>query len=203
MKKIAIIGRIENYEKDKPFNKRYYIDDWFRKIFDELGVLLIPVISENHLEEIANMCDGLVVTGIEGKKYIFDEFNLCKNIVQLFAKDNKPILGICAGIQEINVIFGGTLYQQIPNHYLRDENTHNIEIKEDSFLHDVYKLDKMQVNSYHKQAVKDLAPDFKITAISNDGVIEGIEKDNVFAVQWHPEVLFDMRIFEEFVKKCI
>ncbi len=217
MKKIAIIGRIENYEKDKPFNKRYYIDDWFRKIFDELGVLLIPVISENHLEEIANMCDGLVVTGsandvhpkyynekpIEGKKYIFDEFNLCKNIVQLFAKDNKPILGICAGIQEINVIFGGTLYQQIPNHYLRDESTHNIEIKEDSFLHYVYKLDKMQVNSYHKQAVKDLAPYFKITAISNDGVIEGIEKDNVFAVQWHPEVLFDMRIFEEFVKKCI
>lgn len=217
MKKIAIIERIENYEEDKPFNKKYYIDDWFREIFDELGVLLIPVISENHLEKIADMCDGLVVTGsandvhpkyykeepIEGKKYTFDEFGLAKNIVEIFSDANKPILGICAGIQEINVIFGGTLYQQIPNHYLRDGSTHKIEIKPNSFLHDVYKVNEMQVNSYHKQAIKDLAPNFKITAISEDGIIEGIEKDNIIAVQWHPEVLKDMKIFEKFIKEIL
>lgn len=96
---------------------------------------------------------------------------------------NKPILGICAGIQEINVIFGGTLHQQIPNHYLRDNSKHEIHIMNDSFLYEVYKSNFMEVNSYHKQAIKNLAPNFKITAISADGIIEGIERDNIVAVQ--------------------
>ena len=100
--KIAIIEGIENYEEDKPFNKRYYLDNSFRKIFDELGILLIPVISEKNLEKVCDMCDGLVVTGsandvhpkyygeelIEGKEYKFDEYPLVKNIVELFEKTN-------------------------------------------------------------------------------------------------------------------
>jgi putative glutamine amidotransferase len=211
--KIAIIERIENYDEDKPFNKRYYLDNWFRKIFDELGILLIPVISEKNLEEIANMCDGLVLTGSANdvhpkyygeepiKEYKFDEYGLVKNIIELFSNANKPILGICAGIQEINVVFGGTLYQQIPNHYLIDQSQHKVKIIDNSFLYDVYKENQIEVNSYHKQAVKDLAPNFKITAISEDGIIEGIEKDNIVAVQWHPEVLFDMKIFKGFIEK--
>jgi putative glutamine amidotransferase len=211
--KIAIIERIENYDEDKPFNKRYYLDNWFRKIFDELGILLIPVISEKNLEEIANMCDGLVVTGSANdvhpkyygeepiKEYKFDEYGLVKNIIELFSNANKPILGICAGIQEINVVFGGTLYQQIPNHNLKDQSQHKIKITDNSFLYDVYKENQIEVNSYHKQAVKDLAPNFKITAMSEDGIIEGIEKDNIVAVQWHPEVLFDMKIFKCFIEK--
>ncbi len=211
--KIAIIERIENYDEYKPFNKRYYLDDWFRKIFDELGILLIPVISENNLEEIVNMCDGLVVTGSANdvhpkyygeepiKEYKFDEYGLVKNIIELFSNFNKPILGICAGIQEINVVFGGTLYQEIPNHHLRDQSKHKVKISDNSFLYDVYKENQIEVNSYHKQAIKDLAPNFKITAISEDGIIEGIEKDNIVAVQWHPEVLFDMKIFKGFIEK--
>lgn len=213
--KIAIIERIENYDEDNPFNKRYYLDNCFRKIFDELGILLIPIISENNLEEILDMCDGLVVTGsandvhpeyygetpISDKKYKFDEYGLVKKIVKLFSNANKPILGICAGIQEINVIFGGTLHQQIPNHYLRDNSKHEIKIMNDSFLYEVYKSNLMEVNSYHKQAIKNLAPNFKITAISADGIIEGIERDNIVAVQWHPEVLYDMKIFKGFIDK--
>lgn len=215
MMKIAIIGRIENYDEDKPFNKRYYLDNWFREIFDELGILLIPVLSEKNLNEIVNICDGLVVTGsandvhpkyygespISDKKSDFDEYGLVKHIVELFSNANKPILGICAGIQEINVIFGGTLYQQIPNHSLRDGSKHRIKIKNNSFLYEVYKETEIKVNSYHKQAIKDLAPNFEITAISEDGIIEGIEKNNIVAVQWHPEVLYDMKIFEGFINK--
>ncbi len=213
--KIAIIERIENYDEDKPFNKRYYLDNWFREIFDKLGILLIPVISEKNLEEIVNMCDGLVVTGsandvypkyygekpISGKEYKFDEYSLVNKIVKLFSNDKKPILGICGGIQEINVIFGGTLYQQIPNHYLQDQSQHKVKIIDNSFLYDVYKESLIEVNSYHKQAVKDLAPGFKITALSEDGVIEGIEKNNIVAIQWHPEVLFDMKIFTGFIER--
>lgn len=211
--KIAIIERIENYEKDEPFNKRYYLDNSFRKIFDELNILLIPVISEKNLDEVVNICDGLIVTGSANdvhpkyygeepiKEYKFDEYGLVKNIVELFYNANKPILGICAGIQEINVIFGGTLHQQIPNHNLRDNSKHNVELAENTFLYEVYEKKNIKVNSYHKQAIKDLAPEFKITAISEDGIIEGIEKENVIAVQWHPEVLEDIRLFSMFIDK--
>lgn len=210
--KIAIVERIENNDEKEPFNRDYYLSDWFRKIFDELGILLIPVISEKNLNEIVNMCDGLVLTGsandvhpkyygdIPTKEYKIDEYGLIKNIVELFSNANKPILGICAGIQEINVVFGGTLYQKIPNHYLRDQSQHTIKLNKNSFLYDIYKENQIEVNSYHKQAIKDLAPNFKITAISDDGIIEGIEKDNIIAVQWHPEVLFDIKLFKGFIE---
>lgn len=213
--RIAIIGRLENNEEAKPFNKRYCLDNSFKEIFDKLGILLIPVISENNLEEIVDISDGLIVTGsandvypkyygeepIADKKYKFDEYGLVKNIVKLFSNANKPILGICAGIQEINVIFGGTLYQKIPNHNLLDQSKHKVKITKESFLYDVYKNNFIEVNSYHQQAIKHLASDFKITAISEDGIIEGIEKDNIVAVQWHPEVVYDMKIFRVFIDK--
>ena len=58
----------------------------------------------------------------------------------------------------------------------------------------------MEVNSYHKQAIKDVAPGFKIIAKCDDGIIEGIEKDNIIGVQWHPESVLDMEFFEGFIK---
>ena len=87
--KLAIIERIENYEEDKPFNKRYYLDSCFREIFDELDILLIPVISEKNLNQVCDICDGLIVTGspndvhpkyygqqpMENKEYKFDEYS--------------------------------------------------------------------------------------------------------------------------------
>lgn len=102
---------------------------------------------------------------IEGKKYDkFDEYLLVKKCVEEFNKYNKPILGICGGIQELNVIFGGTLFQSIPNHNLKDQSKHILNIEKNSFLHKIYKKEKMEVNSYHKQAIKDVAPGFKIIA---------------------------------------
>ena len=215
--KIAIIERIENHDKEEPFNKKYYLDSHFKEIFDKLNILLIPIISEIKLEEICNMCDGLIVTGsfndvypkyygekpIENKKYSFDEYPLVKKVVELFHTSKKPILGICAGIQEINVIFGGTLKQDIHNHKLIDQSKHQIKINSDSFLYSVYGEEIIEVNSYHKQCIKDLAPNFKITAISNDGIIEGIENNNIIAVQWHPEALYDMKLFEGFINKFL
>lgn len=215
--KIAIIGRLENYDDEKPFNKRYYLHNCYREIFDMLNILLIPVISEKNLEEICNMCDALILTGsandvypkyygqqpIENKKYKFDEYGLVKNIVELFTNANKPILGICAGIQELNVIFGGSLNQEIPNHDLKDQSKHQISLVHTSFLYEVYKEPLIEVNSYHKQAIKDLAPGFNATAISDDGIIEGIEKDNIVAVQWHPEILYDLKLFKHFIDKFL
>lgn len=145
--KIAIIERVENYEEDKPFNKRYIIDESYKEIFDELGILIIPIISENNLEEIANMCDGLILPGsavgvdpkyyndvpFPGKKYKYDEYKLDKKIIDLFVKSNKPILGICGGLQTLNVYFGGDLDQNILNHKLKDGSMHTIKIMQNSF----------------------------------------------------------------------
>ena len=214
IKKIAIIERIENYEERRPFNKRYTLNSFFKEIADELDILLIPVVSEKNLDEICNLCDGLILTGskndihpnyygqepINEKVYgEFDEYPLVREIVKLFSLQNKPILGICAGVQELNVIFGGTLNQLIPNNNLDDKSKHKVKLSKNSFLHKVYNNDYIEVNSYHKQSVKDIAPNFNITAISEDGVIEGIEKDNIIGVQWHPEILYDIKLFKEFI----
>lgn len=218
--RIAIIERLVKEERKEPFEITYYLNNYYKEIFDELNILLIPVISENRLEEICELCDGLILTGssndvhpkyyneepIKEKTYDkFDEYPLVKKAVEVFYQNNKPILGICAGIQELNVIFGGTLNQLIQNHSLKKCNAdrHEIEIKKDSFLYNVYNKKSIIVNSYHSQSIKDVAPQFTVTAISNDGVIEAIENGKIIGVQWHPEALRDVEFFDKFFKTFV
>lgn len=208
---LAIIERIENIKEEEPFNNRYYLTEHFKNIFDELGILLFPIVSEKNLEKVCEMCDGLIVTGscidippyyyneksIQGKNYDIDEFKLDKNAIELFSNANKPILGICGGLQSINVFFGGTLNQKINNHDLKDK-LHRINIKENTFLKDTYNKN-IEVNSFHKQSIKDIANGFNISAIAEDGTIEAIEKNNIIAVQWHPEQMKDLLFFKNFI----
>ena len=213
--RIAIIERLDKEEGEEPFEVTYYLNNYYKEIFDKLDILLIPVISENRLEEVCSLCDGLILTGSSNDVYpkyyneepikertydTFDEFPFVKKAVEIFNKAGKPILGICAGIQELNVIFGGTLNQSIPNHSFKKYNIdkHEIEIKKDSFLYKVYNTENMVVNTYHLQSVKDVAPNFKVTAVSKDGVIEAIENGNILGVQWHPEAMYDTKLFGEF-----
>lgn len=215
--KIAIIERLENYKEDEPFNKRYIIDESYKEIFDQLNALVIPVISENNLEEIADICDALILPGsavgvdpkyyndvpFPGKKYKYDEYKLDKKVIDLFVKSNKPILGICGGLQTLNVYFGGDLNQNILNHKLIDGSMHKIKIAPNSFLSEVYNQEEIKVNSYHRQAIRKLAPNFDIIAVSEDGIIEAIGDKNIIGVQWHPEILRDMKFFTEFVNKFL
>lgn len=210
MIKIGIIERIENYDVEKPFNRKIYLDSYFKEIADKLGVLLIPIVSRNNINEIVSICDGLIVTGsfndihpkyynekpMKGKTYEFDEYPLVRDTVLAFNDLKKPIFGICAGIQEINVIFGGSLHQKINNHCMRDGTMHTVILDENSILYKIFGKREIAVNSYHNQAINRLADGFKVTAISKDGIIEGIEKDNITAVQWHPEVLMDIKLFQ-------
>ena len=116
-------------------------------------------------------------------------------------EEEKPILGICRGEQILNVYFGGTLYQDLS--LKKDSNirhnqkvkpnleTHTVEINKESLLYEILKKDNILVNSFHHMAIKDVAVGMKITALSKDGVIEGIEmrEKNILAIQWHPEML--------------
>ena len=136
----------------------------------------------------------------------------------LLDHSDKPILGICRGIQIINVAMGGTLIMDLPtagkdNHFLTDQPrkkfTHEIVIENDTRLSSVMKKEN-RVNSFHHQAVGRLAEGLKITARSaKDQVIEAVESANekwILAVQWHPEELTfnpaHRRLFEELVRQA-
>jgi putative glutamine amidotransferase len=125
--------------------------------------------------------------------------------------DGLPVLGICRGIQALNVAAGGTLYQDLgsqyrgalrhacsPPDYPRTHRAHSIEVAPGSRLAQILGAHQVRVNSRHHQAVKDLAPGLTATARAPDGVIEGIEagargrggaRGFVIGVQWHPENL--------------
>ena len=118
-------------------------------------------------------------------------------------KADKPVLGVCRGIQVLNVLLGGTLYQDIPSQYKTElchsmpeppynRNVHSLQVVEGTPLAALSPVDG--VNSRHHQAVLDLAPGLEIMAYSSDGIIEAArmpEKRFVWAVQWHPEAFWE------------
>lgn len=141
-------------------------------------------------------------------------------LLQSAVKLGKPVLGICRGEQLTNVVFGGTLYQDIPSQFPNRptvqhsqrfssyEPVHHVNVVKDSRLYQIMGQEQLAVNSSHHQAVKDVAPDFKVVATAPDGVIEAIEgfpKYNILAVQWHPEYFAQqgdkewIKLFEDLV----
>ena len=94
---------------------------------------------------------------------------------------DKSVLGICRGVQFMNACYGGTLYREYNSsidHHMKppyDRTAHQVTIQKDTPLYHILKKEQMGVNSYHHQAVKTLSPDFQKTAISEDGLIEGMK----------------------------
>lgn len=150
-----------------------------------------------------------------------------KKVFEYALRLNLPVFGICRGIQLINAFCGGTLYQDIPTEYNPDkyasasrvehhmnppydEPCHEVTILEDTPLSKLLNKSTASVNSYHHQAVKDLAPSLLPMAISEDGLIEALympDKRFVQAVQWHPEFNFlkdedSRQLFISFVRAC-
>lgn len=214
---LAITERYEKFDDEKYFKENFYLNKYFKDIFEELDVLLFPVSSNTQLETVVNICDGLLVTGRSidvNPKYYGEEaieatnlkdYNLEDeldfSLIKSFNKVNKPILGICAGIQSINVCFGGSLYQDIQNHSTEGKlKMHSINIEKDSFLEKCYKTNKLEVNSFHHQAINKVAQNFKVTATSEDGIIESIEYNKILGVQWHPEQMMDVEFFKKYIE---
>lgn len=116
----------------------------------------------------------------------------------------KPVLGICRGIQIINVACGGTLYQDLVkeggfeshsgSRYPRNEGWHRVDFEPRSRFADIFGKSSVMVNSYHHQGVRLPGKGCEIKGKSEDGVPEAIEVMNhpfALAVQWHPEMMFD------------
>lgn len=126
---------------------------------------------------------------------------------------NMPALGICRGMQILNVAAGGTIIQDLGSNYLqhfqrspRDYPSHSVTITPGSLLATISGEEIIAVNSFHHQAVENPAPEFKETAHASDGVVEAIESPChrfVLGLQWHPEFLFhpsSAAIFRALVK---
>ena len=219
MKIIAISTRSVDYQSDAGIAKRrLYINGYFSEVAEKAGFILFPVCSQNGIEEIVAMCSGLIIAGrdrdinpkfygeepLEGLNYPEDPYEdeLDFKLIELFEKNNKPILGICSGLQSLNIYHGGSLKQHINDHTSKEKLVrHNIDIEENSFVHSLYG-NKAVVNSIHHQAVNIVAEGFKVTAVSEDGTVEAIEKGNLIGLQWHPEVDYEIDTFKKFLNLC-
>ena len=123
----------------------------------------------------------------------------------------KPVLAICRGSQLMNVILGGSLYQDLPSQkgITHSDVEHSISVAQGSFLARIYGTDSLNVNSMHHQAVKDEAPGITVCSRSADGIVEAWETSTIWAVQFHPEKMLaagDERwlpLFEAYVKSII
>ncbi|MEX0890544.1 MAG: gamma-glutamyl-gamma-aminobutyrate hydrolase family protein [Gemmatimonadota bacterium] len=178
------------------------------------GVLLTPSHSPESVDALLARCSGLVLSGGEdvapsryGEKPHpnleevlpeRDEME-CRAIQTAFELE-LPVLAICRGIQILNVYLGGTLYQDLHDQYETpldhsqsqpwETRTHVVHVEPASRLCKLVDCEDLTINSFHHQAIKDLAPGLRVVARAEDGIIEGVEStehDWVVGVQWHPE----------------
>lgn len=209
--------------------------DYSNSVINSGGIPVILPITDNFevIKEQVKYFDGLILSGggdpdpnLYGEDCLQelgditperDTFELA--ILEEFLKTKKPILGICRGLQLMNVFYGGTLYQDIKyvdtniqhkQKWLADLPTHDINILENNILFEIFGK-KARTNSFHHQMIKDLGRELTSIATANDGVIEAIQNKNYlffYGVQWHPEMMASRgnlgmkKIFDKFIESC-
>lgn len=227
----AIIGVMPLYDEDK---ESYWMLPAYMQALEERGAIPLMLPLTNNAEELdyfIDCCDGFLLTGgqdVNPAVYEQAKSSACgvpsdlrdgmdeyilKNAVDI----DKAVLGICRGIQIMNAVYGGTLYQDLPleygskiEHHMEppyNRGVHSVELMENTPIKKLLQANTICVNSYHHQAVKAIAPNFEKMAISEDGIIEGIYMPNkkfVWGVQWHPELSYksceySSKIFDKFL----
>ena len=161
--------------------------------------IIFPLtVDKEEIVRLMDMCDGILLTGghdvtpslygeepLEGKVCSFEKRDEMEKIVldEAIFQD-KPVLGICRGIQFMNAALGGTLYQDLPTQHPSeiehhqtppyDVPVHDVFIRKGTALFDVIGKERIAVNSYHHQAVKDVAPELEVMAEAEDGIVEAV-----------------------------
>ena len=193
------------------------------------GMRWVELSDPEQAVQDALTCDGLLLPGggdMDPKFYgqaripACGEPNLLRDaaeplLLRAFLAADKPVLGICRGIQVMNAVLGGDLYQDIkPFEHLPHNGhwakVHTVTVRRGTLLSRILRQDTVLVNSQHHQAVDRVAPGFTLAALSEDGIVEAIEKPDArfcLGVQWHPEWLSDadpamQGLFDAFVNAC-
>ncbi len=212
----------------------YTLSEYSQAILNAGGapVILPAAQDRKSLESILASVQGLILSGgpdIHPRRYGEEplaglgEVDEALDRMELLAaglaiEQGLPLLGICRGIQLLNVTLGGTLYQdiaaQVPEsicHTPKTDkavNTHTVRIEAGSRLRQIIGKHEIWVNGKHHQSLKDLAPDLVVTARAKDGIVEAVElpgKRFIVGVQWHPEGTwrddpYSRKLFSAFVQ---
>ena len=185
----------------------HYVEDAIAQWLQSRDALLFVLPLSQRAEDYARALDGLVLQGgadISPLAYgeqplkpewagdpMRDGYEI--SLVKAFVAAGKPALGICRGLQLINVALGGSLHQDIPHHRSDeyDQHAHEVRLEPGSGLARLYgETGPRRVISIHHQAIKDLGRGLKVEARAEDGVIEAVRGEGpgyICAVQWHPE----------------
>lgn len=225
--RLAILPRMidtnEGKENAAPYF-RYVVNKDFEVLAKKYGFGLCTIMPPYEWQEICDLCDGLIIPGSGTKvnpSYYgqepmdpppeYDEYAFDSAVMDYFVKQNKPVLGICAGHQAINIYFGGTI-EYITNDGTRPHYTgpHPVNIKPGSFVYDALKTERTEINSFHVMYTDVIGEGLEVVAISDDGIVEAVQhkEKKVFGVQWHPEKNCyienspEMKIFENFIECC-
>jgi putative glutamine amidotransferase len=190
---------------DELSQEKQFVNTRYVKPLTERGMNTMMLTLDNPSpEEMFNLCDAFVVTGgvdLDPMTYkdvntglskdMHPSLDLLDSLVIKYAKTTKkPLLGVCRGLQSVNVFLGGTLYQDLAQLGLKHSNipgNHKINTVEN----DVLKFEsEIAVNSYHHQGIKKLATGLKVIGKQTDGIIEAVVHESlpIIAVQWHPEM---------------
>ena len=233
-RKMPVIGLTSSFMVKEENEHIFLPKSYFESIRHFGGIpLLIPVFArEEELNYLLDQCDGLILTGgddidpvLFGETVLNDTVVIAPErdsqegkVIDMALSRNLPILGICRGIQMLNVHLGGTLWQDIPAQIPSDvahrmekpyhRASHLCILEADTPLRELCEADVIGVNSHHHQAVKALAPGFVSMGCSEDGIVEALydpSRPFLWAVQWHPERIWDIepssaKIFEAFIE---
>lgn len=229
-----IIGLIPLYDDEKD---SYWMLPGYMKILEKAGALpiMLPLTDDQaELDEAFALCDGILFTGghdVDPTVYNTEVKETCGipcklrdnmegYLLDKTIAEDKPFLGICRGIQFINAYLGGDLYQDLPTEYESDvehhmeppydKGIHKVDVLENTMLADIIGAGEHSVNSYHHQAVKNLADGVQCMAVSEDGLVEAISVEKArfgVGVQWHPEFSYlvdddSNKLVQAFVNAC-
>ncbi|MCI0420800.1 MAG: gamma-glutamyl-gamma-aminobutyrate hydrolase family protein [Acidobacteria bacterium] len=218
---------------------RFYLRKHYSEALFHAGgtPVLLPLIPEKiYAEELVRGLDAILISGsnsdVDPHRYGQEPHPKIGSVVtrrdetDLFLLDEvfrarKPLLGICFGVQILNVYLGGTLWQDVESQVkqpvkheqtaMEDYRSHTIRIKPRSLLHRLAQQTQTRVNSFHHQAIQKVAPSLVAVAESSDGIVEAVELRKprqgqfVLGVQWHPEIGWEtdelsQKIFTHFVE---
>jgi putative glutamine amidotransferase len=201
---------------------------YVRAVVDNGGIpLILPTISDEEImRRYVQQLDGLILIGgkdippaayneqpHETVKVVPNQrFNFERKLISLWLNSDKPLLGVCLGMQFTNVVSGGSLIQDIPSQVgtqVKHREYHQVKIEPASSLARILNTTEVSVYSNHHQAVKDVGKHLKVIARSPDGVVEALERINGgfgLFIQWHPEQGNDIEqrnaIYGALIKAC-